>query len=46
MEVLHFAADKPTPFWPTGAMILVAVILIAGLGGIRRERRIKKGKKT
>ncbi|MEU1120538.1 MULTISPECIES: hypothetical protein [unclassified Streptomyces] len=46
MEFLHFAADKPTPFWPTGAMILVAVIFIAGLGGIWRERRIKKGKKT
>lgn len=45
VEHLYLAADNPTPFWPTGAIMLVVITLISGSIGVWRTRRMKKGKK-
>ncbi|MFI7385333.1 hypothetical protein [Streptomyces sp. NPDC049813] len=45
MEHLHVAADNPTPFWPTGAIMLVVITLICGGIGVWRNRRMRQGKK-
>ncbi|MFJ8825490.1 hypothetical protein ACIREE_27415 [Streptomyces sp. NPDC102467] len=42
MELLYWAADRPTPFWPTGAIVLVVITLITVLGWAWRERKMNR----
>ncbi|MBK3548081.1 hypothetical protein [Streptomyces sp. MBT60] len=44
MDEVFMSADNPTPFWPTGAIILAVISVISLSIGIWRNRRMKQGK--
>ncbi len=44
MDGLLLSANNPTPFWPTGAIIIAAITVITLSIGIWRNRRMKQGK--
>ncbi|GHH56290.1 hypothetical protein [Streptomyces candidus] len=44
MELLYLAAQEKTGFWPTGAVMIVVILLITGGIGIWRSNNAKKGK--
>ncbi|MFE6699185.1 hypothetical protein [Streptomyces sp. NPDC057718] len=44
MDELLLSANDPAPFWPTGAIIITAIIVITLSIGIWRNRRMRQGK--